>query len=189
MVILTLVPYDAGTFGSRTTPQTGTQLRKAAAHCPRGADRKWQPKTWNISISGVIAENGMIVNRETGQKIGYGALTKGQQILRAISDDVPLTAPKIGRWPERRVPKGGGRSLITVTCVYLGYGSTRHAVWQKCCGRRRTNAKLVIQRTYAKAKAMYRGDGSAGRRLHGVRRRMSLRPEKPCSSSMRNGRK
>ena len=26
-----LVPYDAGTFGSRTTPQMGTQLRKAAA--------------------------------------------------------------------------------------------------------------------------------------------------------------
>lgn len=26
-----LVPYDAGTFGSRSTPQMGTQLRKAAA--------------------------------------------------------------------------------------------------------------------------------------------------------------
>ena len=26
-----LVPFDAGTFGSRTTPQMGTQLRKAAA--------------------------------------------------------------------------------------------------------------------------------------------------------------
>ena len=29
-----LVPYDAGTFGSRSTPQMGTQLRKAAAGNP-----------------------------------------------------------------------------------------------------------------------------------------------------------
>jgi isoquinoline 1-oxidoreductase len=31
-----LVPYDAGTFGSRTTPQMGTQLRKAAATARQG---------------------------------------------------------------------------------------------------------------------------------------------------------
>ena len=31
-----LVPYDAGTFGSRSTPQMGTQLRKAAATAREG---------------------------------------------------------------------------------------------------------------------------------------------------------
>ena len=42
-----LVPYDAGTFGSRTTPQMGTQLRKAAATA-REALMEMAAKNWNI---------------------------------------------------------------------------------------------------------------------------------------------
>src|SRR5215469_12403164 len=41
-----LVPYDAGTFGSRTTPQMGTQLRKAAA-TTRDALIEMAAKTWD----------------------------------------------------------------------------------------------------------------------------------------------
>ena len=41
-----LTPYDMGTFGSRTTPQMGTQLRKAAASARatlvQMAAEKWQ---------------------------------------------------------------------------------------------------------------------------------------------------
>ena len=46
-----LVPYDAGTFGSRTTPQMGTQLRKAAATA-REALIEMAAKNWNTSTTG-----------------------------------------------------------------------------------------------------------------------------------------
>ena len=62
-----LVPYDAGTFGSRTTPQMGTQLRKAAATA-REALIELAAKKWNTSATGLNAENGTIVNRATKEK-------------------------------------------------------------------------------------------------------------------------
>src|SRR5215203_7118271 len=86
-----LVPYDAGTFGSRTTPQMGTQLRKAAATA-REALVEMAAKKWNSAATGLSAENGMIVNAAANKKIGYGELTKGQQLLMPISDKVQLIA-------------------------------------------------------------------------------------------------
>src|SRR6185369_8666734 len=75
-----LVPYDAGTFGSRTTPQMGPQLRKAAATA-REALLEMAAKNWNTTASNLKAEDGMIFNSAANKKIGYGELTKGQQLL------------------------------------------------------------------------------------------------------------
>src|SRR6185369_13139404 len=68
-----LVPFDAGTFGSRTTPQMGTQLRKAAATA-REALRELAAKKWNAPPTKLTAENGTIVNTATKEKIDYGVL-------------------------------------------------------------------------------------------------------------------
>src|SRR6476659_3851467 len=56
-----LVPYDAGTFGSRTTPQMGTQLRKAAATA-REALIGMAAKNWNTTTKNLTTEEGMVVN-------------------------------------------------------------------------------------------------------------------------------
>src|SRR6476620_10800579 len=84
-----LVPYDAGTYGSRTTPQMGTQLRKAAATA-REALKELAAKKWDTPATNLHAENGVIVNAATKEKINYGALTKGKQLLMTISDNVPV---------------------------------------------------------------------------------------------------
>jgi isoquinoline 1-oxidoreductase len=88
-----LVPYDMGTFGSRTTPQMGPQLRKAAATA-REALIEMATKKWNMPATNLKAENGMIVNTGTNKKAGYGELTRGQQLLMSISDNVPVIAAK-----------------------------------------------------------------------------------------------
>jgi isoquinoline 1-oxidoreductase len=75
-----LVPYDAGTFGSRTTPQMGPQLRKAAATA-REALKELAAKKWDTPPTNLRAENGIIINTATKEKINYGALTKGKQLL------------------------------------------------------------------------------------------------------------
>src|SRR5258705_904400 len=99
-----LVPYDAGTFGSRTTPQIGTQLRKAAATA-REALIDMAAKNWNTAATGLTAENGMVVNTTANKKIGYGELTKGQQLVMPISDNVRITAASDWKVAGKTVPK------------------------------------------------------------------------------------
>jgi nicotinate dehydrogenase subunit B len=113
-----LVPYDAGTFGSRTTPQMGTQLRKAAATA-REALIEMAAKNWNNTAAGLKAENGMVVNAAANKKTSYGELTKGQQMLMPISDKVKLIAAKDWKVAGKTVPRVNGRGFITGKHVYV----------------------------------------------------------------------
>src|SRR4026208_1202529 len=65
-----LVPYDAGTFGSRTTPQMGVQLRKAAATA-RLALIELAAKKWNTQTNLLKTDNGEVVNTTNNEKAGY----------------------------------------------------------------------------------------------------------------------
>ena len=111
-----LVPYDAGTFGSRTTPQMGTQLRKAAATA-RNALVDMAAKKWNAA--GVRIENGMVVNIVTNEKISYGALTKGEKLMITISDNVPVIAAKDWKVAGTSLPKIDQRNFITGKHLYV----------------------------------------------------------------------
>ena len=113
-----LVPYDRGTYGSLTTPQMSPQLRKAAATA-REALVEMAAKNWNIPASNLKAENGMIVNNTNNKKIGYGELTKGQQLLIPISDKVQLIAAKDWKVAGKTVPRINERTFITGKHVYV----------------------------------------------------------------------
>ena len=113
-----LVPYDAGTFGSRTTPQMGTQLRKAAATA-RQALIELAAKKWNVQATGLRAENCAIVNVANNEKLGYGELTKGQQLMMTISDNVPVIAAKDWKVAGKSVPKIDQRNFISGKHTYV----------------------------------------------------------------------
>src|SRR6476661_5620740 len=61
-----LTPFDAGTFGSRSTPQMGTQLRHAAATA-RELLLAMAAESWKVERSQLVAKNGAISNPKTGQ--------------------------------------------------------------------------------------------------------------------------
>jgi nicotinate dehydrogenase subunit B len=86
-----LVPPDGGTVGSRSTPQMGLQLRKAAATA-RMALIAMAAKTWSVDAGALKAEQGFVINTVSGKKIGYGELTRGQQMLLPLTNDVKLKA-------------------------------------------------------------------------------------------------
>jgi nicotinate dehydrogenase subunit B len=113
-----LVPYDAGTFGSRTTPQMGTQLRKAAA-AARQALLDMAAKKWNTKATGLRTENGIVLNIATNEKISYGALTKGQKLMYAISDSVQVIAAKDWQVAGKSLPKLDHRNFITGKHTYV----------------------------------------------------------------------
>ena len=113
-----LVPYDAGTFGSRSTPQMGTQLRKAAATA-REALIELAAKKWNTATTNLHAENGMIINTATKEKTGYGELTKGKQLVMTISDNVPMIAAKDWKVAGKSVPKVDEMDFISGKHKYV----------------------------------------------------------------------
>ena len=113
-----LVPYDAGTFGSRTTPQMGTQLRKAAATA-RQALIEMAAKKWNTQATGLKTENGAVVNTATNERTGYGELAKGQKLMMTISDTVPVTAAKDWKVAGKSIPKVDQRSFISGKHMYV----------------------------------------------------------------------
>ena len=113
-----LVPYDAGTFGSRTTPQMGTQLRKAAATA-RQALIEIAAKKWNSQATGLNTENGAVVNTVTKEKIGYGELANGQKLMMTISDTVPVIGAKDWKVAGRSIPKIDQRNFISGKHIYV----------------------------------------------------------------------
>jgi nicotinate dehydrogenase subunit B len=113
-----LVPYDAGTFGSRTTPQMGTQLRQAAATA-REALVEMAAKNWKTTASSLQVANGKISHPKNRKTIGYGQLTKGKQLLLPISENAPVTPAERWQVAGTSAPKANGRSFVTGQHQYV----------------------------------------------------------------------
>ncbi len=107
-----LTPFDMGTFGSRTTPQMGTQLRHAAATA-REMLLEMAAQRWHTERSKLSAQNGVIADPQTGKSISYGELTSGQKLVKIIASEPPLIPAsqwKIAGTPMRKV---NGRAFVT----------------------------------------------------------------------------
>ena len=112
-----LTPFDLGTFGSRTTPQMGSQLRKVAA-AARELLLDMAAQHWHLDRSLLVAENGSIGNSRSSEKISYGELTGGQKIVKVIAADATTTAPAQWRVAGTPVSKVDGRAFVTGSHQY-----------------------------------------------------------------------
>jgi nicotinate dehydrogenase subunit B len=104
-----LVPYDAGTFGSQSTPRMAPQLARAAASAREMLiDRA--AALWRIDREGLTASDGWIVSG--ARKVAYGDLTKGQKLTGAIGAETSIMPP--GRWTIRGTAqkKVNGRDFV-----------------------------------------------------------------------------
>ncbi|TDH27084.1 isoquinoline 1-oxidoreductase [Segetibacter sp. 3557_3] len=137
-----LVPFDAGTFGSRTTPQMGTQLRKAAATA-REVIVDMAAKSWNSEIKSLRAEDGFVLNTATGKKLGFGEITKGQQLLLPISDQAQVTAAKDWKVAGKTVLKVNGESFLTGKHQYVSDMKLPGMLYGKVLRAPSYNARLV----------------------------------------------
>ncbi|HKD11695.1 MAG TPA: molybdopterin cofactor-binding domain-containing protein [Thermoanaerobaculia bacterium] len=110
-------PYDMGTFGSRTTPTMGPQLRKAAA-AARELFLDMAAESWKADRSALAAEGGKILDRAAGRSISFGDLARGKELVRSI-DSSPALAPAAGwRVAGTSVSKVDGRAFVTGTHRY-----------------------------------------------------------------------
>ncbi len=107
-----LTPYDMGTFGSRTTPQMGMQLRKVSASA-RAVLIQMAAERWSADAAGLSAQDGKIRDSNPNRSITYAELVHGQKLSKIIADDPELTPAKDWELAGTSAPKTNGRDFVT----------------------------------------------------------------------------
>ena len=171
-----LTPYDAGTFGSRTTPAMAPVIHRAAA-AAREALLDRAAEEWKVERSTLTAANGNISHGPSHREVSYGHLLKGQKITR----DIPATVAETPRteWTVAgtSVPKADGRAFVTAamrtlrTSTARGWpprwsarspsppaarGSTSHSTWTRSI---RTKRRALARRCAAGSRTARRSSG------------------------------
>src|SRR6266700_7315229 len=88
-----LTPYDMGTFGSRTTPTMGLQLRKVASSA-RAILAQMAAEKWHMTDAALVLDQGKVRDPKSGRTISYAELTHGQKLAKTIADAPALVPPK-----------------------------------------------------------------------------------------------
>jgi nicotinate dehydrogenase subunit B len=106
-----LVPFDAGTFGSQSTPRMSRTLSRAAATA-REMLLDQAAQQWRVDRVALSVRDGRIIG-PGGQSAGYGELTKGQQLSGVVAAE-PAVTP-VERWTLRGTApkKVDGRAFVT----------------------------------------------------------------------------
>lgn len=107
-----LVPWDMGTFGSRTTPTMAPILRTMAA-AARESLTEMAARRWKVDASQLQARNGGITDTKRARSLTYGQLTKGNDLVKVVADHPPLTPATQWKIAGTPVPKVDGRQFVT----------------------------------------------------------------------------
>jgi len=107
-----LTPWDAGTFGSQTTPNMGPILRKMAA-AARQTIVETAAKQWDCPPESLAVANGKVTDPGTHKSMTYGEVTRGEKLVTTVPADIHLIAPKDWKLAGTVVPKAAGRDFVT----------------------------------------------------------------------------
>jgi CO/xanthine dehydrogenase Mo-binding subunit len=107
-----LVPYDAGTFGSRSTPQMGTQLRRAAA-AARTVLLQRAAEQWKTDAAQLRLVDGRIRDGAGRRNATIGQITRGEKLVQTIQGDVATSPATQWTVAGKPLPKVSGRDIVT----------------------------------------------------------------------------
>ncbi|MEW6131245.1 MAG: molybdopterin cofactor-binding domain-containing protein [Acidobacteriota bacterium] len=107
-----LTPYDAGTFGSLTTPNMSPQLRRAAATA-RELLIDLAAEKLKTERTSLLVRDGKISSTITKQSISFGQLTRGQKLMKTIAQGVTLTSPTAWKIAGKPLHKVNARDIVT----------------------------------------------------------------------------
>jgi nicotinate dehydrogenase subunit B len=137
-----LTPFDMGTFGSRTTPTMGPQLRKAAATA-REALLDLAAQRWQVDRAQLSAANGSVSDSKSGKNISYGDLTRGEKLVKIIGPDAPVSTPSQWHIAGTASPKVNGKTFVTGAHQYTSDITRPGMLHGKVLRPQAFNAKLV----------------------------------------------
>lgn len=106
-----LTPFDAGTFGSRSTPAMAPQLRRAAA-AARQTLIALAAEQWKVEANSVRIVNARLVNHDASKSLTIAEVAKGQKLVKAIPADVATTPVNEWTIAGTSVPKVNGSDFV-----------------------------------------------------------------------------
>jgi isoquinoline 1-oxidoreductase len=112
-----LTPWDMGTFGSRTTPTMGPQLRTMAA-AARQMLLELAAERWHLDPTALTAAGARVIDPQTSRSLTYGELTRGENLVKIVSGQESLTPPDEWKIAGTSVPKAEGRDFVTGKHTY-----------------------------------------------------------------------
>src|SRR5450631_2498559 len=107
-----LTPWDMGTFGSRSTPTMGPQLRTMAA-AARQMLLEMAAQLWHVDPATLQASNGKVADPQNGRSLSYGDLSRGEKLVKTVSSEQGLTPASEWKIAGTAVPKAEGRDFVT----------------------------------------------------------------------------
>jgi CO/xanthine dehydrogenase Mo-binding subunit/aerobic-type carbon monoxide dehydrogenase small subunit (CoxS/CutS family) len=114
-------PFDMGTFGSRSLPDSGETLRRLAAGARRFLIGE-AARRWDLVATRLDTESGRVVSRSDERQVAYGELaSRGAQIV-VVGEEPDLRPPGERRLVGR--PGHGPRPVEAITGA-LTFGSDR----------------------------------------------------------------
>ncbi len=106
------VPWDMGTFGSRTTPTMAPILRKMGA-AARELLTERAARRWKVNAGELTASDGKVIDRKHARSVTYGELTRGRNLVKVVTGHPALTPATKWKIAGTSVPKVEGREFVT----------------------------------------------------------------------------
>lgn len=106
-----LTPFDAGTFGSRTTPIMNLQLRRVAA-ATRNLLLDLAAEKWQVAREQLHAANGEVTNGQPIQAMEYAELLRGRELAATVAADVALVPAADWQVAGKAVPRMDAVELV-----------------------------------------------------------------------------
>src|SRR5438132_6292706 len=107
-----LTPFDAGTFGSRSTPAMAPQLRKAAA-AAREMLIAMAAEQLKVEPNDLRIIDARFVNHDKSKTLTLAEVAKGRKLVKVITDNIAITQPKEWTVAGTSALKVNARDFVT----------------------------------------------------------------------------
>ena len=112
-----LTPFDAGTFGSRTTPTMTPQFRRVAS-AARDLLIGVAAKEWNVAPEGLVAADAKVTDPASKRSLSYAELARGKALTQNLPAEDPVTPAAEWKIAGKSIPKVDGRAFVTGSHQY-----------------------------------------------------------------------
>ena len=117
MADTSLTPFDAGTFGSRTTPTMTPQFRRVA-EAGRNLLIGVAAKEWNVAPEGLIAADAKVTDPASHRSLSYAELARGKTLAQSLPAEDPVTPATEWKVAGKPLPKVDARAFVTGSHQY-----------------------------------------------------------------------
>ncbi len=141
-------PFDAGTFGSRSTPAMAPQLRKAAA-AAREMLIAMAAEQLKVEPNDLRIIDARFVNHDKSKTLTLAEVAKGRKLVKVIPDNIAITQPKDWTVAGTSALKVNARDFVTGKHQYTSDMKREGMLYGKVVRPSAFNATLVSADTKA----------------------------------------